>query len=138
MKSTGAQIVTDVALAPQSTTAATVNGVAIDMKGFRSCVFTGISGLESGGPTAYSIVWKVQESTDGATFSDISGATATETGDISTNQEATEIDIELEQDITDYTYRYLRLVATVSFTGGVAPSILIGGTVSKGEEIKSA
>ena len=137
MKSTGAMIKTEVALAPVSTTAATVNGIGIDMKGFRSCVFTGISGIETGSPTAYSIAWKVQESTDNITFSDISGATATETGDISTGYGDSEIDIELEQDITDYTYRYLRLVATVSFTGGVAPAITIAGTVSKGEAVNS-
>lgn len=137
MKSTGSQVKTECAIAPVSSVAATVDGLAIDMKGFRSCVFTGISGLETGTPTAYQIIWKVQESTDGSTFSDITGKSVTETGDISAAYGDEEIDIELELDLTSYSYRYLRLAAVITFTGGTTPAITVAGTVTKGEAVNS-
>ena len=139
MKNVGALVKTEVALAPISTDgAAAVNGVAIDMKGFRSCVFTGISGLESGSPTAYEIEWKVQSSEDGSTgWADVSGITVTETGDISVDYADEELEVIMEQDVNDSTQRYLRLVADASFTGGSSPEIVIGGTVTKGEAINT-
>lgn len=133
MKSTGDEIKTLVALAPQAKAAGALNGIGIDVKGFKSAVFTCVRGAETGSPTAYTIAFKLQESTDNSTFSDISGVTVTMTGDISTDSDQDEIATEFELDLTDSTYRYVRVVSTPAFTGGSTPTVLVAATVSLGE-----
>ena len=103
-------------LAPQTITAS-ANGSSADMiNGDGPCFAIQQIGAVSG--TSPTLAGKIQESTDGSTWTDVSGATFT-TVTSSTNTQA----ITFER-----TKRYLRYVATV---GGTSPSFAVAALVSQ-------
>jgi hypothetical protein len=110
------QAILGVGLAPQTLTAS-ANGSSGDMiDGDGRCFAIQQVGAVSG--TSPTLAGKIQESSDGSTWSDISGATFT-TVTASTNNQA----ITFER-----TKRYLRYVATI---GGTSPSFDVAAIVSE-------
>ena len=110
------QMILGVGLAPQTITA-TTNGSSGDLiNGDGSCVAIQQIGTVSG--TSPTLAGKIQESTDGSTWTDVAGATFT-TVTASTNNQA----ISFER-----TKRYLRYVATV---GGTSPSFAVACVISE-------
>jgi len=103
-------------LAPQTITAST-NGPTGDMlAGDGPCFAIQQIGTVSG--TSPTLAGKIQESSDGSTWTDVTGATFT-TVTASTNTQAITF---------DRTKRYLRYVATV---GGTSPSYAIAVVLSQ-------
>ncbi len=79
-------------------------------------------GAASGSPTAQTVATKLQDSADGSTgWADVSGAAAT---DLTADDTEDEVDIDLSG-----AKRYVRVVATISFTGGTTPSIPVAATL---------
>lgn len=110
------QVILGVGLPPQALTAS-ANGASGDMIiGDGPCFAIQQVGTVSG--TSPTLAGKIQESSDGSTWSDISGATFT-TVTASTNNQA----ITFER-----TKRYLRYVATI---GGTSPSFNVAVIVSQ-------
>lgn len=105
---------------------ADVNGSGIDRQGYWSAVVTATLGTASGSPSAQTARFKVQESSDNSTWSDIDGATV----DITADDTAGEIDLNLQG-----TERYIRVVfdaSNSSFTGGSSPTNDFVATVTLG------
>lgn len=125
MKLTSAEIKTGLAIEPQNSVAAVVTGVEIDRKGYDSVVITGLTGGASGSPTVQSCVFKVQSAaTSGGSYSDVSGATVT----VSADSSAGEINLDLRN-----VARYIKVVCTITFTGGSTPAIEVASSYSLGE-----
>lgn len=109
-------VILGVGLAPQTITSST-NGSSGDLlAGDGPCFAIQQVGAVSG--TSPTLAGKIQESTDGTTWTDISGATFTSVT-ASTNTQA----INFER-----TKRYVRYVATLS---GTSPSFAIAAVVSQ-------
>lgn len=124
-KTIGELLLTVLGIIPASTVAATVNGPAIDRTGFLSCVLTGLAGAATGAPTTQSVIYKLQESVDGSTgWTDITDAAMAA---ITTDDTGDELDVNLAG-----AELFIRVVATVSFTGGTTPAQLIAATVALG------
>lgn len=110
---------------PVASAAAVINGSAIDRSGFQSCVLSGQAGAAAGAPTARTVDFKLQESADGSTnWADISGAAVTTI--IADNGEA-HVNVNLAG-----VKKFIRIVATVTFTGGTTPTIPVAATVALG------
>lgn len=108
------------AIEPKNSEAATINGNAINKKGFRSASFCLVVGIPEGTPTDYTVAWKIQEKElSGDQFADVSGLTGEITG-ASEAYQAGIIDANLEDRKT-----YVRVVAVVTFTDGTTPKIPI-------------
>lgn len=113
------------AIFPASSAAATVNGAAIDTQGFNSLAFVGSCGAASGTPSAQSVIYKLQESDDGSTgWGDITGAVAAA---LTANNSTAKIPLNVQG-----RKRYIRAVATVSFTAGTSPAIPVSGVILLG------
>lgn len=118
-----------VSVAPQSSGAATVNGTAIDraLHGDAACcvLFTAVGDV-TGAPTTTSVVSKIQDSADSATWADYepdgsnvaTGATLT----AANTSDGTGVDLSSAR-------RYVRAVTTVAFTGGTSPAALIAASL---------
>ena len=103
-----------------------VNGSSVDTQGYNNAFVQCDVGAASGSPTAQSVTYKVQESSDNSTFTDISGAV---TSAITANNKSAQINlIGLGLNIA----RYIRVVATISFTGGTTPAIPVASSVLLG------
>lgn len=121
----GAYIAATKGIKPQSTTAATINGPAIDRVGKYSCVLQGSCGDATGSPSAQSVTHKLQHSADGSTgWTDLADAAAAA---LTANDTAVEVDVDLSGAL-----RYIRAVAVVAFTAGTSPAIPIAATVVLG------
>lgn len=129
-KDIGAYIKPVLSIAPVSTDgSADVNGAGVDRVGYYSGVVVCSTGAASGSPSAQSIVFQLQESSDNSTFTAVSGATVTITADDTLG----ELDVDLSA-----RKRYLRVVCTdaTAFTAGTSPantvtaSIVLGGADS--------
>lgn len=106
--------------------AGVINSPAIDRAGAQSCEVLVATGAETGAPTARAVATKVQDSADGATgWADIPGATTPDVTAVNSEQ-ATALNL------TASTKPWIRLVHTVSFTGGTTPAIFVGSTVVLG------
>jgi len=114
----------------QSASAGTVNGSSVDTKGYNSAMVNCDVGAASGAPTTQSVTFKVQESSDGSTWTDVSGAT---TSAITADNKSAQIRVE---GLGTSRSRYLRVVATVSFTGGTSPAIPISSAILLGRAYK--
>jgi hypothetical protein len=124
-RNVGAYVRARKAINPTNSVAATINGPAIDRRGFLSCVLHHACGAATGAPTSRTVDAKLQESADGSTgWTDIAGASATQlTAD---NSEA-EKDVDLSG-----AKSFIRVVETVAFVGGTAPAIPVAATLTLG------
>jgi hypothetical protein len=96
----------------------TVNGVEIDTLGLNADIcLVARTGAASGSPSAQSATFKVQESdTSGSGYTDITGWT---TAAITADSTSAKVDCPSAY----IKKRYLRIVATVSLTGGSSPAL---------------
>lgn len=95
--------------------AGTVDGLAVDRLGFEDAVLLVSTGAVAGAPTAQTVDAKIQDSADGTTWADVAGLTIAQITAADTEQE-------LDIDLTPLK-RYIRVVATITFTGGTTPTI---------------
>lgn len=128
MKLTSAEIKTGIAIAPidsADTSGVFTAGAVIDRKGYESAVFTCLTGIASGSPTAQVVDFAVYESdVSGSGYVAVSGAT----GAITADSTAAEINLDLRG-----VKRYVKVYYDVSFTGGSTPKIEVAGSYSLGE-----
>ena len=116
------------ALAPQVVTAA-ASGAYVDRLGFQSAVFGINTGATAGVPTTYTTAWKVEESSESAITSATGWSAITSaTGTVAVMNSESYIDVNLKG-----CKRYVRLVVTMTATGGSSPSVLCSGGVALGE-----
>lgn len=124
-RSIGAFIKPINAVKVQDSAAATINGAAIDRTGFLSGVLQGACGDATGAPTAQTVDAKVQESDDGATgWADVAGAAI---ATLAADDTAGGVDVDLSAAKT-----FVRVVATVGFTGGTSPTIPVAASLILG------
>jgi hypothetical protein len=125
----GAYVAPVLAVAPASSVAATVNGVAIDRINFESLVLHLTCGVATGSPTGQSVIVKLQHSDASGSgyedFTDRNGNGASVA--LTANGSYTSVDIDLAG-----AKRYVRAVVTVAFTGGSGPAIPIAVSVILG------
>ncbi len=122
----GEHVAAKVAIRPVAQAAATVNGLAIARGDAPSCVLLHATGSETGAPSARTVASKLQDSSDGSTgWVDIPGAAVGDLTAINTEARAA---ISLLGSTKDF----IRVVTTVSFTGGTAPTIVIAATLVLG------
>lgn len=138
MKDCASEIKTLTAIKSQvaSGEATAINGYTIDKQGFSSGTFAVQVGDTTGTPTRFGITFKVQESSGetaaaiNANWADVSGKSLTYSGETV----ATQGDLGGEINVDFRTLgRYVRCVATPTFTAGSSPKINIGATVVLGE-----
>jgi len=124
MRDVGGSVKTLMGIAPVVKTAdATINGPGIDRRGYEGAVFCLEVGAK-GDQTGHTVDCKIQESDDNSSWSDVSGATFTQ---ITTENTHGELNLNLQG-----RKRYVRMVVTITITGGSSPSIAVGGTVVLG------
>lgn len=104
-----------------------INGTSVDGARYGSCVVVAQAGAASGAPSAQSLVFQVQESSDDSTWTSVSGQTLT----VDADNEILELDIDLRE-----RQRYIRVILDASessFTGGSTPAndiaahVVLGG-----------
>ncbi len=99
-------------LEPQDIVPSTVEGPAIDRTQFRACKLTGMTGLATGGPSAQSATFKLEQSADGVGgWTDFGDALTAITADSS--EQAQNFDL-LGAD------KFIRVSCTVALTGGTS------------------
>ena len=120
----GAYVKTAGSLVPQNSAAATLNGVAVDRLRFDSCVLQGLVGAAAGSPTATSVLFFLEESADGST-----GWAAIDDASVNVGAENSsgEADVNLAG-----AKQFIRVSATISFTGGTSPTVDVAGLVTLG------
>ena len=106
---------------PVAQAAATVNGVTITKGTSHSCVLHAHTGAETGGPTTRTLATKIQDSLDGSSWADLAGGAGVDVTAVNSESEAN-IDLSNAR-------AFVRVVATVSFTGGASPTLLIAAEV---------
>lgn len=137
-KNVGALIKAVTSVEPQSATAS-VNGGGIDRYLHnmpQSCDLHTIAGAVGGAPSAVSVQAKIQDSADNSTFADykydgtnVAQGTAVTAANTEDN---TSVDLTLAR-------RYIRVVLTISFTGGTSPTVLVcGEAIFGGESLLAA
>lgn len=101
----------------QLAAAGTVNGLTIDRLGLEDAVLLVSTGAVAGAPTAQTVDAKIQHgnAADASDMADVSGLTITQ---ITAANTEGQLDIDLLP-----LKRYIRVVATVAFTGGTSPTI---------------
>lgn len=125
-KKLGESTKTIAGLNPVALAAGSVNGLVIDRLGFEDAKVHLKVGAATGTPTTQGVSLKMQtgDASDGSDMVDVTGDTiAALTAD---NAEG-----RLNVDLSGYK-RYLRAVATVTFTGGTSPAIPVAVTVALG------
>jgi hypothetical protein len=110
-----------IAIAPISTTAATLTGVAIDRRGYQDVVFSFQRGEDSGTPDDFLMTGKIQESdASGSGFTDITGAAITSLTQDSEVNAISNLRVNLRS-----TKRYIRAISAISFTAGSSPELAV-------------
>lgn len=100
---------------PLAQTATAVNGTGIDRLGFDSCVLDVEAGAVTGGPSAFTLDSKIQHSdASGSGYADLSGAAIPQITAASSRKRVT---VNLKG-----AKRYVRVVTTVTLTGGTSPT----------------
>ncbi len=118
---------------PEDSAAATINGPAIDRfpaavpSGGKSAVLHVACGAATGGPSVQTVDAKIQGSVDGSTgWVDLSPAVAiTQLTADDTESFSRNVNLARHR-------RHLRVVVTVAFTGGSAPTIPVSATLCLG------
>ncbi len=111
-------------IAPQALSAA-VNGTGIDRSGFNFTVVACETGATTGTPTTTSVAYKIQDSADNVTFTDVAGATVA-----IADAAHGEINLDLRP-----LRQYVRVVATPTFTGGTSPTVQAAASVTLGDAV---
>jgi hypothetical protein len=94
------------------------NGAGVDMGGgVGNVVGLFLTGDNTGSPTSVALAYKLQESDDNSTFTDISGATASLAASASANNSVATYIVTGKR-----SKRYVRAVATPTFVGGTSPT----------------
>jgi hypothetical protein len=126
MRSVYDAILNKIALDPIAASAVQT-GVAIDTKGYNSCVFVIQNGAATGTPTSYTVDAKVTEcATSGGTYADVSGAVITQ---ITADSKVVTIRVE---GLGTSRLRYFKVVVTPALAGGTSPKALIGSVCCLG------
>jgi hypothetical protein len=113
------------AIAPHSNSgSSSVNGPSIDRLDYASAVLFVDVGATSGNPTSFTVDCKLQESDDGSTWADITGASI---ATITTANTQKELNVDLRG-----RKRYIRAVLTASFSGGSSPTVLASAALVLG------
>lgn len=116
-------------VAPQAATAS-VNGSGIDRASHSMagcCSLHTALGAVSGAPTSFSVQSKIQHSVDNATWSDYKPDGVNVAQDAAALTAAsTEHQTGVDLTAAD---RYIRVVSTISFTGGTSPSVEVAADV---------
>jgi len=120
----GALLDTQTALVAANDAGGTTNGPSLDRTKFAHGTLHVTVGSPTGAPTSFSVDVKVQESDDGTTWSDVSGAAIPT---ITTANTDAKIDVKLIG-----LKRYVRAVSTVSFSGGTAPAVPVAAVFTFG------
>ena len=122
-------ILSKVSVRPQNIGAATVNGIAVDTKGFANLMAVAEVGAAEGSPSAQTFNAKLQEAdTSGGSYTDITGAAITEiTADDKSAQ------IQLLGLGTGTLKRFVRIVVVTTLTGGSTPKIEVAGIILLGQ-----
>lgn len=105
-------------------------GLALDRESFLSALIKLTAGAVTGAPSAQQVSWKVQDSADGATFADILPSQANPVV-VGADITAVNGNSVLEIDCSGLR-RFIRVVATVAFTGGTAPTIFLSSEATLG------
>jgi len=116
---------------------AAVNGGGIDREAHNlplSCILHTVAGAETGSPSGVSLVSKIQDSADGTTYADYippgQSTVAASTALTAINTENS-LAVELSS-----ARRWIRAVATPTFTGGTSPTILVAVDIILGGEFR--
>lgn len=129
----GPEVATRVGLVPAARAAGTVNGTGFSRRGYNSCVLVGITGAESGSPSARSVDFKLQHSdTLGGTYADFTPSVPNPGGTGALAQIAA-VDTLKKRSIDLKTAKeFIRVVGTSAFTAGTAPTLLSAAIVVLG------
>lgn len=117
---------------PLANAAGARNGTGMEILGTRSIVLNVNVGATTGTPDSFSIIYKLQDSTDGSSYSDatdVDGNAVTLT--ITAASAAYEKDVDLAR-ACRAAATHVRWVETVAFVGGTSPTVLSGATIIKG------
>ena len=135
MRDIGSYILPAVSILPQSSAAATVNGTGVNRNGYLSATLHAVDGAAAGAPSATSVVYSVQHSIDNGVTDPWTTATnvnSTPSGaNLTMAALGASVDGRLDFDLTGLK-EYIRAVATVSFTGGTTPSVMIAASFTLG------
>jgi hypothetical protein len=118
--------------APAANAAGTRNGTSLAINSTRSIVLTANAGATSGTPTSFSVIYKLQESSDNSTFTDATDADGnTCTLTCATASAVSEKDINLVT-FCDAASTHVRFLETTAFVAGTSPTVLTGATITRG------
>lgn len=125
-RNVGGLVTSRTALRPQASVAAaafSLLGLGIDREAFQSALFKAVLGAVTGAPTSFSVSTKLQDSADNSTFADVA---VSQSNPLVTIADLIAINTSgvLEVDLSGLR-RYIRLVHTVTFVAGTAPTIFI-------------
>lgn len=125
----GGELKLAIGVEPAARAAGTVNGPAIDRLGLDTAVLEAIAGAVTGAPSAQTLDVKLQQSADGSTgwtdFVPVTGTPASgAVAQVTTVSSRKRKTISLRK-----AQRYIRVVQTVGFTGGTAPTWLCAAHV---------
>lgn len=97
----------------------TATGTILANSGYNSAAFLVFTGSATGSPTAVSVAYKLQhgDASDGSDMTDVPGASGT----ITAENRVSELNV-----VTSGLKSYVRVVCTVTLTGGTSPSITLG------------
>lgn len=109
---------------PQSAPAGTVEGSALSRVGAESAVVHGLVGAPTGTPTGLSVTFQTQHSDNGLTGWEDYGVASEP---ITVDSGEVELDVNLRSAKT-----FVRVVATVAFTGGTSPAIPLAASIVVG------
>lgn len=117
-------------LNPAAQPAGTVTGPVIDRQGFLSAIVNLTVGAAAGAPTAQGVSLKLQhgDAANGTDMVDVTGAATPSLTADNTNAS-------FNVDMTGLK-RYIRVVATVTFTDGTTPTIPVAATLALGDADK--
>lgn len=139
-RNVGALLNVQPSVRPQSASAGTINGVAIDRAAHYmplSCVLHTSAGAVSGAPSTTSVQSKIQHSADNSTWADYTDpdtGTTAQAAALTAQNTANSLSVDLIN-----ANRYIRAVTVVAFTGGTSPAALVAtGIVLGGEAALAA
>lgn len=116
----GAFIKVLAAILPFAAGAGTQNGTTHDRSNYGSCTLHGACGAASGAPSSQSVIFKLQDSVDGVTWTDFGDPTEALVAD----NGQVEVDFDLEG-----AKQNVRAVSTTAFTAGSSPSIPVSAVL---------
>lgn len=123
MRHIGAQIALGQSIAPISSAASTVNGTGVNRDGYLSASLDVETGAASGTPTTTSVVVAIQHSNDNGSTDPWTQATDKDGNNLATAAQGASAETKYDFDLSGLK-KYVRAVATISFTGGTTPQVV--------------